>query len=371
MKHIIYLHPHFTISWWAWNYVLETAKRIAKEPWYKVHIVSWKQDKKLVKWCDNINFEEVDMPISSSFSFWLLFPIWTIKVIKRIKKIIKNNEWEFIIFAHVFPANWWWWIFKMFNKKYKLVFMCHEPSAFIWEKKWINAIPSKAKRTIAKVINPFMKMIDKNLIKKSNVILANSKFTAERTKKIYWWCDGIAYPWYDETIFKVDPKVKKEKYFLTVWRHTKFKRFDFIIKVFSEFYKEHPDYKLKIVGKWEETENLKKLVDELRIQDWVEFLWPVSLEELVKNYQKAQATLFASIDEPFGMVPIESMACGTIAIWHDSWGMKETIPNEYRYKNYKQLLEILEKIEFKSNDISKDINNFTRLKSIKNILILL
>jgi glycosyltransferase involved in cell wall biosynthesis len=38
------------------------------------------------------------------------------------------------------------------------------------------------------------------------------------------------------------------------------------------------------------------------------------LEELVKSYQKAQATLFASIDEPFGMVPIESMACGTIAI---------------------------------------------------------
>ena len=60
MKHIIYLHPHFTIPWWAGNYVLETAKRIAKESWYKVHIVSWKQDKKIIWWYDNIDFKEVD-----------------------------------------------------------------------------------------------------------------------------------------------------------------------------------------------------------------------------------------------------------------------------------------------------------------------
>ena len=241
--------------------------------------------------------------------------------------------------------------------------MCHEPSAFIWEEKWIKAIPSRIKRTIAQTINPFMKWIDKYLIKKSNVILANSKFTAERTKNIYWWCNWIAYPWYDETIFKVNPKVKKEKYFLTVWRHTKFKRFDFIIKVFSEFYKEHPDYKLKIVGKWEETENLKKLVDELKIQEWVEFLWPISLEELVRSYQKAQATLFASIDEPFGMVPIESMACGTIAIWHDSGGMKETIPNEYRYKNEEEFLKIIN-----SNFEKQIISNFTRKNTVKSII---
>lgn len=341
MKHVIYLHPHFTISWWAGNYVLETAKRIAEHPWYKVHIVSWKQDKKIIWWYDNIDFVEVDMPISSSFSFWILFPRWTYRVVKALKSIIKNNEWEFIIFAHVFPANWWWWIFKMFNKKYKLVFMCHEPSAFIWEKKWINAIPSKLKRIIAKIINPLFRVIDKYLIKKSDVILANSKFTAERTKKIYWWCDDIAYPWYDETIFKEDPKVKKENYFLTVWRHTKFKRFDFIIRVFSKFHKAHPDYELRIVWKWEETENLKNLVSELKLNDSVKFLWPISLEELVSSYQKAQATLFASIDEPFWMVPIESMACWTIAIWHDSWWMRETIPEEYRYKDEEWLIKIM------------------------------
>jgi glycosyltransferase involved in cell wall biosynthesis len=93
-------------------------------------------------------------------------------------------------------------------------------------------------------------------------------------------------------------------------------------------------------------------------------LWPVSLEELVKSYQKAQATLFASIDEPFGMVPIESMACWTIAIWHDSWGMKETIPDEYRYKNGEELLEIIE-WEFK-NGIR--VNDFTWDSTVKTVI---
>ena len=64
----------------------------------------------------------------------------------------------------------------------------------------------------------------------------------------------------------------------------------------------------------------------------------ISLEDLVENYQKAQATLFASVDEPFGMAPIESMACWTIAIWHDSWWMKETIPDRYRYKNETEMI---------------------------------
>jgi glycosyltransferase involved in cell wall biosynthesis len=106
------------------------------------------------------------------------------------------------------------------------------------------------------------------------------------------------------------------------------------------------------------------LVEELNINEWVEFLWPISLEELVKSYQKAQATLFASIDEPFWMVPIESMACWTIAIWHNSWGMKETIPDEYRYKDEKELLKIM---EWKFND-SVNVNNFTWNSTVKSIL---
>lgn len=332
MKHIIYLHPHFVLPWWAGNYILETAKLISQKKWYKVYIISWKQNSKIIKWFKDVDFIETKIPLSSSFFFWLLFPIRTMKIFKNIKNIIKKNEWEFTIFAHVFPANWWWGIFKLLNKKYKFVFMCHEPSAFIWEKKWINSIPSQTKKLIAKVINPLMKIIDKKLIKNSDIIISNSKFTSQKAVYIYWKNKDIAYPWYDETKF-LNKKVKKEKYFLNVGRLTKFKRVGFIVDSFIAFHNLNKDYILKIIWEWEELETLKEYVKQKWLGKKIHFLLSVNKNELISYYQKAYATLFWSIDEPFWMVPIESMACGTIAIWHNSWWMKETIPEEFRYEN--------------------------------------
>ena len=66
------------------------------------------------------------------------------------------------------------------------------------------------------------------------------------------------------------------------------------------------------------------------------------------------------------MVPIESMACGTIAIWHDSGWMRETIPDEYRYKDEDELCKIMD-WEFNN---SVDVNNFTWGITIKSIFII-
>ncbi len=367
MKHIIYLHPHFTLQWWAGNYILETAKLLAQKKWYKIHIISWKQSKKIIHWLNHINFIETKIPISSSFIFWLFFPLRSIKIIKNIKKIIKQNSWEFVIFGHVFPANWWWWLFKIFNRKHKFVFMCHEPSAFIREKKRIKAINSKSKRIIAKIINPIMRLIDKKLISFADFIISNSEFTSKRTIDIYWRNNDIAYPWYNENVFF--PKdIKKEKYFLSVGRLTKFKRVYFIVDSFLQFYKINKDFKLKIIWEWEEYNNLKKYIKENKLENNIQLIWSVDFEKLISYYQKAYATIFASIDEPFGMVPIESMACWTIAVWHNSGWMKETIADEFRYNNQAELINIMWKIA--NNPIKKfeEINQFTWNETIKVLL---
>lgn len=364
MKHIIYLHPHFTLPWWAGNYIIETAKLLAKKKDFKIHIISWKQNKKIIDGLDNINFVETKIPLSSSFLFWILFPLRTIKIIQQIKKISRKNHGEFVIFSHVFPANWWWWIFKALNKKIKLVFLCHEPSAFIREKKRIKAIPSKIKRTIAVLINPIMKIIDRKLISYSDYIISNSFFTSTRTIEIYWKNNAIAYPWYDEKIF-LPNNWEKEKYFLSVGRLTKFKRVDFIVDSFIQFNKNNKEFKLKIVWEWEEYNNLKKYIKQNKLEDYIQLIWSVNFETLVSYYQKAYATLFASIDEPFGMVPIESMACWTIAIWHNSGWMKETIPNEYRYNNQSELLKIMENISKAPIKKFEKIIQFTWTETVK------
>jgi glycosyltransferase involved in cell wall biosynthesis len=54
----------------------------------------------------------------------------------------------------------------------------------------------------------------------------------------------------------------------------------------------------------------------------------ISDEELVKLYSAAFVLLFPQIHEPFGYIPVESMACGTPVIAYDEQGPKETIVNE-------------------------------------------
>lgn len=53
----------------------------------------------------------------------------------------------------------------------------------------------------------------------------------------------------------------------------------------------------------------------------------VSHEELVELYRAATATVFPHYQEPFGMVPVESMACGTPVLTYNYQGPGETVQN--------------------------------------------
>jgi len=56
----------------------------------------------------------------------------------------------------------------------------------------------------------------------------------------------------------------------------------------------------------------------------IEFLGRLSSSELVDAYSNALFTLFPFTHEPFGYVPLESMACGTPALTYNFQG-----PSEY------------------------------------------
>lgn len=74
-----------------------------------------------------------------------------------------------------------------------------------------------------------------------------------------------------------------------------------------------------------ERDRLKKLVDDLGIKDMVRFLGGVNRENLPYYYSAADVTVVPSYYEPFGLVPLESMACGTPVIASNTGGLKYTI----------------------------------------------
>ncbi|EKE28270.1 MAG: Glycosyltransferase WbaZ [uncultured bacterium (gcode 4)] len=367
MKNIVYLHPHFILPWWAGNFALQTAKYLSREQNYRIYIISWPLKEELISdyRVEDINFIEVKMPLTSTFLFWLFYPVWLSRVFKEINLLRKNLDWDFILFPQVFPVNWFWFIFKLIHKNTRLVFMCHEPSAFIHSKKWIDSINSIPKRFIAKILNPALKIIDVYLTKASDYILVNSNFSKEWVLNVYGRADWIIYPGFDWSRFHIDKNIPKEKYIWVLSRLTKFKNVWFVIDLFAEFVKEFPGYTLKIWWEWEEKELLKNKVKELWLEIKVVFL-NISDEELPGFYQRAKLIIFASENEPFWIVPVEAMACWTYVVWNNSWWLKETIPDELRYDNAAEALKILRKIANSDTDYnSANVDKFEWNNSVK------
>jgi glycosyltransferase involved in cell wall biosynthesis len=338
MKKIIIIHPHFTIMGGAGRVMLELGKNLASK--YEIWAISQKANRQTIKNYPEINFDSINGPTTNKYLFWLLFPYWQLKTYRALTKHLNP---ETIIFCSVFPSNWMFFPLRFFIKN-KIFWFCQEPSAFIQDDVWIESINSISKKFIARLLRPVFKLLDFQLAKIPDVILANSEFSREKIQKIYHRQAQVFHPGVDTTIFKPIPYPKKENYIVTVSRLTKFKNIDVLIKAFSRF--RDTKSRLKIIGQGEELDNLKTLSTKLKIEKRVDFLTDVSDSQLIPLLQKAKLFVLCSKNEPFGIVPVEAMACGTPVIADNSGGLKETVAQNHTGKlidnlNPENLAEVL------------------------------
>jgi glycosyltransferase involved in cell wall biosynthesis len=179
----------------------------------------------------------------------------------------------------------------------------------------------------AKFLNPLFKTIDLVLVRKGlDYVICNSKFTKKNFLRVYQrQSTYYIYPGIDLTYFNT--KRTKKKYFFVLCRLTKFKNVHIAIEGMKNI--RNQDYKLIIGGEGEEKSNLIALTKRLNLSDRIHFIGQVPFTKLHKLYAEAKLVLFTSYNEPFGLVPVEALACGTPVIGSNSGGLKETIKHNY------------------------------------------
>jgi glycosyltransferase involved in cell wall biosynthesis len=158
----------------------------------------------------------------------------------------------------------------------------------------------------------------------ASLVLVNSAYSRESLYRAYGIFARVCYLGVDTERFR-PLSLPKEEFVLSVGALNPRKGFDFLLSSLALICAEQRP-QLVIVCNFEgpgERHYLESLACSLEVELEVRVLVPD--EELVSLYNRAVLTLYAPIMEPFGFVPLESMACGTPVVGVREAGVRESI----------------------------------------------
>ncbi len=185
----------------------------------------------------------------------------------------------------------------------------------------------------------FKKWVEQG-ISKLDMVFCNSNYTKETIER-YWKPHGakdsiVVYPPVDLDKFWCDaPLSERRKRVVYVARFIAAKRHEIMKKLATDL----PAYEFVSVGGLIESEKswFNKFSENLPQNYGLKINLPVS--DLVKTLHDSRVYVHLMEGEHFGIAPIEALASGCITLVHNSGGMKEFMPEEFRWERYDDLKE--------------------------------
>ena len=213
--------------------------------------------------------------------------------------------------------------------KQRAIYYCHEPLRSIYE-------PSVDRpyvqhngfgRDVARWLNrEYARRLDLKNVRSASRLIANSCYSAETLYRVYSRNADPVLLGVDTEIFHLAPTAR-ENIVLSVGALTPLKGHDFVINVLATIASAQRP-KLVIISPHGtqascEFVYLKRLAAERSVE--TVFETGLSDAQLAAMYRKALVTLYCPRLEPFGLVALESMACGTPVLAVNEGGLRETI----------------------------------------------
>lgn len=251
----------------------------------------------------------------------------------------------------------------------------HSPARYLWDR--THDVVREASHGILGPLKKYylektfhkLRIWDSEAADRPDMLLAASK-AVQRRIELYWRrSSDVVYPPIDDAWFlpatrNSPPAREHSNYFLIVSSLVRYKRIELAIEACNKTGKH-----LKIIGEGLDRKRLEKLAGPT-----VEFYGWRQSDELKDLMCDAEAIVFPG-DEDFGLVPLESMACGTPVIAFRSGGALETMVErktgefftEATADSLANVLQNFDRKKYKKEELIAQAKKFSRERFEKEI----
>ncbi len=187
---------------------------------------------------------------------------------------------------------------------------------------WYPELDTRGQIRLGRALAHKLRARDAELASRVNAFSAISTSVAERIAECYDRESDVIHPVCDTNYFSPRPQhqpTSHQPYLLSIGRLVPYKRHDLAIQI-----GERTGTPVVVAGTGPELSRLQSMARFATVPVTIES--SPNRERVRELYRQASATIFAPIED-FGIVPVESMACGTPVVAVDAGGSRDTVGN--------------------------------------------